>query len=275
MSARRRDCRERARTVGDGVRSNLNLVAERHAGSNLVPGTAAGDLHRYATDRREGARGLLCASAPLGVWILGCVDIDGFWWVVESARVAAGSDADRARTDGRSSVVAGALVAELVRLPGADIIAFDDLFSEVRAQADLWNGCAACWIIEHGFLSDDGFSDFRAGLVALGRSAFEAAVNDFDSLARHPAVREISASLGTDLWIGDERLLSAAPSAYEQLTGDADAFWDASEAAGTNAAQPTETAKPADERWDLRSEAEWSSRLPALRKLFAARFQPN
>lgn len=89
-------------------------------------------------------------------------------------------------------------MAELVRLPRPEIIAFDDLFSDVRAQADLWNGRAACWNIEYRYLSDDGFADFRAGLVA-----------------------------------------------------------------------------PADDRWDLRSEAEWSNRLPDLSQLFAARFQPN
>ncbi|MEV0290929.1 MULTISPECIES: DUF4240 domain-containing protein [unclassified Kribbella] len=203
------------------------------------------------------------------------MDIDGFWRVVESARVAAGSDADQARRDGRASAVAEALVAELARLPRPEIISFDQVFREVRAQADTWNSCAACWIIEYGYLSDDGFSDFRAGLVGMGRSTFEAAVNDADSLARHPAVREISATTGRDRWIGDERLLAAAPSAYELLTGDADAFWDASEAAAANVGRPGGHRMPDDERWDLLSEAEWSNRLPKLSELFADRLRSS
>ncbi|MFI7068628.1 DUF4240 domain-containing protein [Kribbella sp. NPDC050124] len=203
------------------------------------------------------------------------MDVDGFWRVVESARVAAGSKADQARRDGQPSAVTEALVAALVRLARPEIIAFDNVFREVRAQADKWDVCAACWIIEYGYLSDDGFSDFRAGLVGMGRSTFEAAVNDTDSLARHPAVREISASARRDRWIGDEQLLFAAPTAYQLLAGDADAFWDAREAAEADVARPTGSPKPADERWDLRTEAEWSNRLPKLSELFADRFRSS
>ena len=52
----------------------------------------------------------------------------------------------------------------------------------------------AAVLIEHGFLGDESFDDLRAGLVALGRSTFEAAVAGPDSLADHPLVREIAAA---------------------------------------------------------------------------------
>ena len=169
------------------------------------------------------------------------------------------------------SAVAEALVAELTRLPLPDIVAFDQVLNEVADQADTWDVCAACWIIEYGFLSDDGFSDFQAGLVGLGRRAFESAARDPDSLADHPAVRQISASEGRDLWIGDEALQFAAQTAYEQLTGDDEAFWDAVESTQSATTPPEPSPEPDDDRWDLRDEDEWRTRLPRLLKLFRAR----
>ncbi|MCG5468925.1 DUF4240 domain-containing protein [Micromonospora sp. LAH09] len=198
------------------------------------------------------------------------VDVDGFWQVVERARTAAGPAADRAREDGQPSAVAEMLVEELSQLALPDIIAFDRLLDEVLDQVDNWDTCAACWVIEHGFLSDDGFSDFRAGLVGLGRSAFEAVVSRPDSLADHDAVREISASNGQNLWIGDEELLFAAQKAYARRTGDDDAFWDAADAVESEFPEPTGNPKPADDRWDLRDEDEWRRRLPRLASLFLA-----
>lgn len=197
------------------------------------------------------------------------MNVEEFWSVVERARAAAGVAADQPRRDGQPSAVADALVTELTRLPLAQIVAFDQIFGEVADRADNWEVCAACWIIEYGFLSDDGFSDFQAGLIGLGRHAFESAVRDPDSLAEHPAVRQIGASEGRQLWIGDEELLFAPEAAYERLTGDSEAFWEAVEAAQHAATAPSE--QPADERWDLADEDEWRRRLPRLFELFRAR----
>ncbi|MCF0094123.1 hypothetical protein B0E54_02964 [Micromonospora sp. MH99] len=199
------------------------------------------------------------------------MELEEFWSIVERARAAAGAAADQPRPDGQPDVVADALVAELTRLPLSHIVAFDQTLNEVMDQADTWDLCAACWIVEYGFLSDDGFSDFQAGLVGLGRVAFESAARDPDSLADHPAVRQISASEGRDLWIGDEALQFAAQQAYEQLTGDDEAFWDAVESAESAATAPPPSPEPADERWDLSDEAEWRKRLPRLFELFGAR----
>ncbi|MEV4759483.1 DUF4240 domain-containing protein [Micromonospora sp. NPDC049559] len=197
------------------------------------------------------------------------MDEDGFWQVVERARAAAGPAADLARRDGRPSAVTDALVVELARLPLPEIVAFDRRLDDVLDRADTWDLAAACWVIEHGFLSDDGFSDFRAGLVGFGRSGFEAVVAEPDALAAHPAVREIGASAGHGLWIGDEQFLYAAHRAYEQLTGDPDAFWDAAAADG-DPARPAGGPEPSDERWDLRDEEEWRRRLPRLAARFLA-----
>ncbi|MFI6272790.1 DUF4240 domain-containing protein [Micromonospora zamorensis] len=203
------------------------------------------------------------------------VDVDGFWQVVGRARTAAGPAADRAREDGQPSAVAEALVAELSQLALPEIIAFDRRLGDVLDQVDNWDTCAACWVIEHGFLSDDGFSDFRAGLVGLGKSTFEAVVIQPDSLAEHAAVQEISASNWQSLWIGDEELLFAAQKAYERRTGDHDAFWDAVDTAESETAEPTDSPKPAYDRWDLRNQDEWRRRLPRLASLFLAHRLPS
>ncbi|MFI5926457.1 DUF4240 domain-containing protein [Micromonospora sp. NPDC051543] len=197
------------------------------------------------------------------------MNVDEFWSVVERARAAAGVAAGQPQRDGQPSAVADALVTELTRLPLSHIVAFDQVFGEVADRADNWDLCAACWIIEYGFLSDDGFSDFQAGLVGLGRDAFESTVRAPDSLADHPAVRLISASEGSHLWIGDEALLFAPEAAYERLAGDSEAFWEA--VAAAQPAADVASAEPAEERWDLTDENEWRRRLPRLFELFRAR----
>lgn len=233
--------------------------------------SAAGDVRSQdLRDRSVSGPVTLRRHLSQRSWTLLAVDVDGFWKVVERARAAAGRAADQARRDGQPSAVTEVLVAELARLPLPQIVAFDGVLSDVLAQADSWDACAACWIIEHGFLSDDGFADFRAGLVGLGRSTFEAVVKDPDSLAGHPAVQEISGSEGRGLWIGDETLLHAAQEAYERLTGDPDAFWDAADTAEPATATPSHSPAATDERWDLRNEDEWRRRLPRLTEMFLA-----
>lgn len=197
------------------------------------------------------------------------MDVERFWQVVGQARAAAGGEADRAVAEGRSSAVAEALVTELMRLPLAEIAVFGRLLDEICDRANRWNLCAACWLIEYGFLSDDGFSSFRAGLIRLGRAAFDQAVLDPDSLAAHPAVREVSVGDG-DRWIGDEQLLFAAAKAYENVSGDADAFWEAVESAQHVTVVPARDPL-AEDRWDLRDRSEWRRRLPELDALFASR----
>jgi hypothetical protein len=95
-----------------------------------------------------------------------------------------------------------------------------------------------------------------------------------DSLAGHPAVGEIGATSGTHLWLGDECLLFAAQRAYEQRTGDPDAFWDAADDVATDTARPAADPEPADDRWDLRDAEEWRRPLPKLASLFLAHRLP-
>lgn len=55
-------------------------------------------------------------------------------------------------------------------------------FDRAFAAAYQWLLWAAAYIIEGG-CSDDGFMDFRYGLISRGRSVFERALADPDSLA--------------------------------------------------------------------------------------------
>jgi hypothetical protein len=82
-----------------------------------------------------------------------------------------------------------------------------------RHRYDLW---AAAYLIE-GWWSDDGFMDFREGLISPGRHWYERALADPDSLAGHPAVR----SRG-DVLIGNEDFNQVAQRAYERVTGEPD-----------------------------------------------------
>ena len=119
-----------------------------------------------------------------------------------------------------------------------------------------------------GYISDDTFADFKAGLVGLGREAFEQVVADADALADHPMVQAIAAGQVDRFALAAEAILLAASYAFEQHSdGDADAFWEALEA------QPDEPdgeeEPPAGEQWSGRfgsadDAAQIPLRLPRL-----------
>ena len=71
-------------------------------------------------------------------------------------------------------------------------------------------GLSVRWAIEDG-CSDDCFRDFRAYLISLGRSAYEAALRNPDSLATVVQDEEIG---------GWEDADNVAPDAYSSVTGE-------------------------------------------------------
>lgn len=98
---------------------------------------------------------------------------------------------------------------ELEQLSPEEIRGFDSIFRQLYLRAyrrDLW---AAAFIIEGG-CSDDGFMDFRGGLIGLGREAYYAALANPESLAEQPA-------RGVDF--SQEDMLYVAARAYEAVTG--------------------------------------------------------
>ncbi|SFF65146.1 Protein of unknown function [Actinoplanes philippinensis] len=154
------------------------------------------------------------------------MEIHEFWRIVDQARDDSGVTAgpfDEAE-------VAEALVARLMMLSPNEILGFDDLLGEVIGQLDNPRVALACQLIT-GFLSDDLFSSFRAGLVGLGRHTVEQIIADPDCLAEHPVVIDIAAGRCERKSLDGESLLFAASSAYARISdGDEDAFWHAVDA---------------------------------------------
>jgi hypothetical protein len=175
--------------------------------------------------------------------------------------------------DDLTDPVAIELFRLLIQLPAAEIADFDNTFEDLRAQAGTPEMVAAATLIEHGFLGDDSFDDFRAGLVALGRATFEAAVANPDSLADHPLVREIAAA-PDPRWLGREDVLFVASYAYAEVTGeDPVTFFDFSESLREAPPPARDTAE--DEEWEVLDEAQTRQRLPRLSELFYERTARN
>jgi hypothetical protein len=123
-----------------------------------------------------------------------------FWQLIEETRSAAGNDT------GRQSEL---LKDRLTQLSPQAIVDFARIRAGLDRRAytyDLW---AAAYVIEDG-CSDDCFRDFRGYLISLGRSAYENALQNADSLA--PFVQ--------DAENGDwENADNVAPDAYSSVTG--------------------------------------------------------
>lgn len=192
--------------------------------------------------------------------------MSGFWTTVEQARAAAAADGTSWPGGSR---IGAALTDLLSQLPPERIVAFDRCHSRAVRQAHQWGVCAAALVIwDH--ISDDGFSDFKSGLVGLGRGSFDEVVADPDALADHPMVQAIAAGRLDRFALGGEAIKAAASTAYERVTGDADGFWEALES------RPAETGED-----PLAPAAPWSGtfgspddaaripvRLPRLHRLF-------
>ena len=255
------------------VAGMLDALWSWGSASQFVPGVFAHlrfVLFSGAVHAAAGAlAGLALTSALLVLWRgsrLG--DLLEFAWGEHVARRARDP---REAVTGLSLVlamlptVAIALFELLVQLPAAEIADFDNTFEDLRAKADTPEMTVAALLIEHGFLGEASFDDFRAGLVALGRSTFEAALANPDVLADHPVVREIAAA--TDpRWLGREDVLFVASHAYSRVTGeDAVTFFDFAE----SLRDPDSIVEPPPaQAWQVEDEEHTRARLPRLSQLF-------
>jgi hypothetical protein len=151
-----------------------------------------------------------------------------FWTLIEQARADVG---DHGRLP--SGSVGAALADRLARMPLERIVAFDVCRMRVVRRAHQWGVCAATFVV-CGYLSDDTFSDFKAGLLGLGQDASERVVDSPDALTDLPVIRAVAAGLLDRFAVSGEAIDAAAPEAYERLTGDADAFCEALQALPTD-----------------------------------------
>ena len=74
-----------------------------------------------------------------------------------------------------------ALRTELRKLPAEQLAEFDHVMAALHAQANRWDLWGAAYVIKGG-ASDDAFHYFRSWLIGKGRSAYDAALADPDSL---------------------------------------------------------------------------------------------
>ncbi|MGB2556574.1 DUF4240 domain-containing protein [Cellulosimicrobium cellulans] len=190
------------------------------------------------------------------------MDRETFWGIVETARERAGAGADDRGAE--DDPLPGALTDLLVeRLTADEMLAFVDVAGDVANDAYAWPVWGAAYLVEGG-CSDDGFMDFRDGLVLAGRAVLERTLADPDSLADHPVVAAMAD--GGSPWFGFESLDSLVGDAWSRATGEDDeAYYAARERTSSVRAR----SEPAGEPWDFDDDEENARRLPRLTALFA------
>ncbi|MBZ3903286.1 DUF4240 domain-containing protein [Streptomyces griseiscabiei] len=190
------------------------------------------------------------------------MNMDEWWGLVDRARAAVGDRADD--RDLPDDPLPAALVDVLATLEPAEIVDFYVKYVEVEDSAYHCSLCMAAYVIE-GSYSDDGFMDFRGGLILLGRDVFSRAVAHPDSLAGLSTVARMSRGEGG--WIGYESVSCLISDAYGRVQGETDSLDTAVATALSGMARPE---KPRGEKWngDPEDEAQLRRRLPRLAALF-------
>ncbi|MER6677532.1 DUF4240 domain-containing protein [Streptomyces sp. NPDC000983] len=138
------------------------------------------------------------------------MDNDHFWDLIEQARRQATNPAD-------PDDVAARAISLLASLEPAQILQAEQILWDLMAASYL----APLWAVAYqinGGCSDDGFDYFRGWLIAQGRTTFERAIHDPDSLAYHSSVQQAAAK-GWDL--EGEAVLGIAWEAHQAVTGSA------------------------------------------------------
>jgi len=126
---------------------------------------------------------------------------DDFWNLIETVHEAAPADMDAKCEE---------LTRQLKKYTPEDVAEFDRLFREHMVEAYHWDLWGAAYIIGGG-CSDDGFMDFRATLISLGRNTFEQALADPETLA------ELDIEDADDFFF--EGFQYIASQVYEEITG--------------------------------------------------------
>lgn len=101
------------------------------------------------------------------------MNTDEFWQIIDTVHAASGGDMDQK---------CELLRQRLSELEPQDLRDFIDHFDAADAAAYSWPLWGAAYVM-HGGCSDDSFSDFRATLISHGRSTYERALADPESLS--------------------------------------------------------------------------------------------
>jgi hypothetical protein len=184
-------------------------------------------------------------------WNDRAVDTDGFWDLIEAARVSA--------VEGRPvhEMLADLLAARTEH----EILDYQEKFDQAHQALYRWDMWAAACLIGGG-CSDDSFIDCRAGLIAQGRGWYQKAADSPDSLAGHPAVAAAARRPGGNPLFCEE-INYAASYAFQRVSGDDHAFRDALRARDERDRTPADMG----EDFDFDDEQEMRRRLPRLSAL--------
>jgi hypothetical protein len=175
-----------------------------------------------------------------------------FWELIDSAH----AEAARLAEWPSGMQVGDAVARRLPALRPVQILEFDLWIRGQAAMADRWELGAACYLFT-GYVSDDGFAEFRYGLIAQGRDDFHAVLGDpDDGLAALPVVRALAAGHASPFTLHAERLQSAAHDAY------GDRYWE--DRAGLPSVHP-------EPRFSAADVPLIPTRLPGLHALFPRR----
>jgi hypothetical protein len=136
---------------------------------------------------------------------------NSFWALIETAQAASSGDQETQLEH---------LQTALEALNADDLLEFQRTFNrlhQISYRADLWGAA----FLMNGGASDDGFDYFRGWLISQGRSVFEAALENPDSLAN--LVEEGDEA---DFGFENEDMLNIALRAWVNKTGlEADEFY--------------------------------------------------
>jgi hypothetical protein len=182
------------------------------------------------------------------------METDEFWTIIETARAATDKPFDEALTD------------VLAELPLERILDYDERFGAVHESVYRWDVWAAAYLIGGG-CSDDGFIDFRAGLISLGREWFERVAAAPDSLADHPLVDSSGSVDDLEEVLLQEDANYAALRAYDRVTGVKDSYYEAQEARAASRTKREDVGPDMGEKWDFEDDGEMRRRLPRLAAL--------
>ena len=106
------------------------------------------------------------------------MNLEHFWSIIETSR----DGLDSALSSGNMSKQVERLKSILAALAPHEIGAFSNRFLQLFHKAYDWDLWAAGFIIGGG-CSDDSFMDFRYWLISMGRSVYDDALNNVESLA--------------------------------------------------------------------------------------------
>ena len=137
------------------------------------------------------------------------MDTDEFWQIIDAARAQTGEE---------WWLVPGLVTDALAQLPLAEIADFAQVQEDLAWAAHREDVRTACRLINAGFGSTDVFVYFRQWLLVQGRTAFEAALADPDTLLDVPGVAEMD-PIATDGFASCEAFLSVANDAWNRATG--------------------------------------------------------